>query len=67
MICDKTIVSERAAASIASPVLEGKNLVDEDNDGGGRCHNLKNGRKPVKIQKEDLTGCAGEGKQSKGN
>ena len=29
--------------------------------------NLKNGRKPVKLQKESPAGCAGEGKQSKGN
>ena len=67
LICDKTIVSDRAAASIASPVLEGTNLVDEDNDGGGRCHNLKNGRKPVKLQKASSAGCAGEGKQNEGN
>ena len=30
-------------------------------------NNLKDGRKPVKIQKESPTGYAGEGKQSKGN
>ena len=31
-------------------------------------NNLKNGRKPVKLQKESPAGCAGEGKQSnKGN
>ena len=30
-------------------------------------NNLKNGRKPVKLQKESSRGCAGEGKQSKGN
>jgi len=30
-------------------------------------NNLKNGRKPVKIQKENTAGCAAEGKQSKGN
>jgi len=29
-------------------------------------NNLKNGRKPVKLQKESLAGCAGEGKQSTG-
>ena len=29
--------------------------------------NLKNGKKPVKLQKESPAGCAGEGKQSKGN
>ena len=29
--------------------------------------NLKNDRKPVKLQKENPVGCAGEGKQSKGN
>ena len=67
LICDKTIVSDRAAASIASPVLGGTNLVDKDNGGGGRFHNLRNGRKPVKLQKESPSGCAGEGKQSKEN
>ena len=30
-------------------------------------NNLKNGRKPVTLQKESPAGCAGEGKQSKGN
>ena len=30
-------------------------------------NNLKNGRKPVKIQKESPAGCAVEGKQSEGN
>ena len=30
-------------------------------------NNLKNGRKPVKLQKENPAGCAGEGKQNKGN
>ena len=30
-------------------------------------NNVKNGRKPVKLQKESPAGCAGEGKQSKGN
>ena len=30
-------------------------------------NNLKNGRKPVKLQKESPARCAGEGKQSKGN
>ena len=30
-------------------------------------NNLKNGRKPVKLQKENPAGCTGEGKQSKGN
>ena len=30
-------------------------------------NNLKNGRKPVKLQKENPAGCAGEGKLSKGN
>ena len=34
---------------------------------GGRYHNLKNARKPVKLQKENPAGCAGEGKQSEGN
>ena len=34
---------------------------------GGRCHNLKNGRKPVKLPKENPAGCTGEGKHSKGN
>ena len=29
-------------------------------------NNLKNDRKPVKLQKESPAGCAGEGKQSKG-
>ena len=28
---------------------------------------LKMARKPVKLQKENLAGCTGEGKQSKGN
>ena len=28
---------------------------------------LKMARKPVKLQKENPAGCAGEGKQSKGN
>ena len=32
-----------------------------------RCHNVKKGRKPVKLQKENPAGCAEEGKQSKGN
>ena len=27
-------------------------------------NNLKNGKKPVKLQKESPAGCAGEGKQS---
>ena len=35
------------------------------------CHsrhkNLKMARKPVKLQKQNPTGCAEEGKQSKGN
>ena len=30
-------------------------------------NNLKNGRKPVKLQKESPAGSTGEGKQSKGN
>ena len=30
-------------------------------------NNLKNDRKPVKLQKESTVGCAGEGKRSKGN
>ena len=30
-------------------------------------NNFKNGRKSVKLQKESPAGCAGEGKQSKGN
>ena len=30
-------------------------------------NNLKNGSKPVKLQKENPVGCAGEDKQSKGN
>ena len=30
-------------------------------------NNLKNGRKPEKLQKENQTGYAGEGKQSEGN
>ena len=30
-------------------------------------NNLKNGRKPVKLEKENPAGCTGEGKQSKGN
>ena len=30
-------------------------------------NNLKNGRKPEKLQKESPAGCTGEGKQSKGN
>jgi len=30
-------------------------------------NNLKNGRKPVKLQKESPAGYAGEGKQSKRN
>ena len=30
-------------------------------------NNLKNGRKPVKLQKESPTGFAGEGNQSKGS
>ena len=29
-------------------------------------NDLKNGRKPMKLQKESPAGCAGEGKQSKG-
>ena len=28
---------------------------------------LKMARKPVKLQKENSAGCAGEGKQTKGN
>ena len=35
--------------------------------GGGRCYNLKNGRKPVKLQKKSPAGCAGEVEQNKGN
>ena len=35
--------------------------------GGGRCHNVTNGRKPVKLRKENPAGYAGEGKESKGN
>ena len=31
------------------------------------ANNLKNGRKPVKLQKESPAGCTGEGKHSKGN
>ena len=34
--------------------------------GDGQCHNVKNDRKPVKLQKENPTECVGEGKQSKG-
>ena len=30
-------------------------------------NNLKNGRNPVKLHKESPAGCAGEGKQDKGN
>ena len=30
-------------------------------------NNLKNGRKPAKLQKESPVGCAGKGKQSKEN
>ena len=30
-------------------------------------NNLKNGRKPVKLQKESPAGCAGEAKQSERN
>ena len=30
-------------------------------------NNFKNGMKPVKLQKESPAGCAGEGKQIKGN
>ena len=30
-------------------------------------NNLKSGWKPVKLQKESPAGCAGEGKQIKGN
>ena len=30
-------------------------------------NNLRNGRKPVKLRKENPAECAGEGKQSKGN
>ena len=29
-------------------------------------NNLNNGRKPMKLQKESIAGCAGEGKQRKG-
>ena len=32
-----------------------------------RWHKVKSGRRPVKLQKESPAGCAGEGKQSKGN
>ena len=35
--------------------------------GGDRCHNLKNGKKPVKLQKKNPAGCAGECNQSKQN
>ena len=31
------------------------------------ANNLKNGKKPVKLLKESPAGCAGEGKQSRGN
>ena len=30
-------------------------------------NNLKNGRRPVKLQKESPAGCAGEDKQNKAN
>ena len=30
-------------------------------------NNLKNGRKPMKLKRENPAGCAEEGKQSKGN
>ena len=33
----------------------------------GDVNKLKNGRKPVKLQKKCPAGCAREGKQSKGN
>ena len=42
-------------------------------DNNKRCqvvidvNNLKNGKKPVKLQKGSPAGCVGEGKQSKGN
>ena len=35
--------------------------------GGGRCHNLKNSEEASKDTEESPAGCAGEGKQSKGN
>ena len=35
--------------------------------GGGRCHNLKNGKEASKDTEESPAGCAREGKQSKGN
>ena len=36
-------------------------------NGGRRCHNLKNGKEPSEVTAENPTGCAGEGKHSKGN
>ena len=33
----------------------------QEGSGGGRCHNVKMARKPVKLQNENPAGCAGEG------
>ena len=35
--------------------------------GGGRCHNLKNGKEASEDTEKSPAGCAGEGKQYKGN
>ena len=32
-----------------------------------QCHNVRNRKEASKVQKENQAGCAGEGKQSKGN
>ena len=34
---------------------------------GGRCHNLENGKEDSEVTEENQAGCAGEGKQNKGN
>ena len=34
---------------------------------GGWCHNLKNGKEATKDTEKSPAGCAGEGKQNKGN
>ena len=35
--------------------------------GGGRFHNLENGKEASEVTEEIPAGCAGEGKQKKGN
>ena len=40
-------------------------LVTSAVTGGGRCHNLRNGKEASEGTEESPAGCAGEGKQKK--